>query len=85
MTQQPDVDPVPAVQWGAPPQAKADIQIVGNDAVQMLDDLVQSLANVTDQKGAILRMIGIFHAAIGEEVLVQELGGEPRAVQGLWR
>ena len=82
---EPTIDVVPSTALGAAPQATADIHIVGNEAVEMLNALAGHLAGVADPKGAVLRMIGIFHAAIGRDLLVQERGGEARMVQDLWR
>ena len=85
MSETPGVDNVPAVSLGAPPQQHTDIQIVGDEAVKMLRDLVSHLDGVSDEKGAILRMIGIFHAAVGRSILIQEAGSPPQQVKGLWR
>lgn len=78
-------DVVPTTAFGAPPPKHVEISIVGNDAVRMLEEIVSNLVGVNDHKGAVLRMIGVFHAAIGKSVLVQEGDSEPLVVQGLWR
>lgn len=84
-------DTVPEANLTPPAQKTANIMIVGNEAVQMLDDIVASLKGtetlkgVDAQKYAVLRMIGIFKAAIGQEILIKEPDKEPLSVPNLWR
>jgi len=78
-------DEVPDVRLGRRPPDTADIHLEGDRAVGLLRDLVLSLANVSSEKEAVLRMIGIMHSAIGHPVLIDLDDAEPRVVQDLWK
>lgn len=78
-------DTVPQAGLAPQPQQKAEIAIVGDQAVKMLDDIVSNLKDVSTQKGAVLRMIGIFQEAIGKELLIKGSNEEPLSVQDLWQ
>lgn len=82
---QDEIDQVPKLDLGPPPQRKADFSIVGTKAVDLLDELVSHLKGVNDHKQAVLRMMGIFEAAMDKQILIQGEEGEPLVVQGLWK
>jgi len=78
------LDEVPAVTLVDRSQKFVDIHIVGDAPVEMLDDLVSEMKGISDPKGAVLRMIGIFHVARGATILVQRENEDPRVVEGVW-
>lgn len=78
-------DEVPGIELAPAPQRRAEITIMGDDAVDLLDKLVSHMKGVNTQKFAILRMMGIFEAAVGKQIMIKGEEGEPLVVRDLWK